>query len=145
MPVHSCFPLASGRLVSSFVVALAAVGFGASWVSNLLFLDGPMGFPSYIRGVEGLLLIVLSLAYFGKLLREKNVSDPTRDFGFWLSTALLIFFSGNLLRYFFSDVLMTHSERAWQVLLALHSVLTILLYLLYTLAIIWAVKTPKSS
>ena len=124
---------------------ITAGSFAFLWLLNVLFGEGITGYPAYIHALEALLVIVLVVLWFAKILREKIVQKPLRTFGFWLCTGLLIYFSGNLLLFVFSTFVVEQSARVFDVIWGVHGILVILLYLIYTFAILWARKTPKSS
>lgn len=132
----------TGKLRPWLVTALT---FTLVWLLNVLFVEGFWGYPAYIHALEAVVLIVLVVLWFAKILREKVVKKPARTFGFWLCTGLLIYFSSNLLLFVFSTFVVQQSARVFDAIWGVHAILVILLYLIYTIAILWARKTLKSS
>ncbi|GAB5522899.1 MAG: hypothetical protein Roseis2KO_07710 [Roseivirga sp.] len=126
-------------------VYAAAVIFVIIWTINVLFFDGITGYPTYILAIKGITLIILAVSWFAKVLREKKILHPEKLFAFWLSTGVLIFFSGNMLLFIFSNFIFTSQRHVYLAIWGTHAILVILLYILYTIAFIWARKNPTSS
>lgn len=131
--------------ISSRIVHVAIVSFILLWAFNIFFGDGIMGYPTYILAIEGPMLIILAVGWFVKVQREKKVQHPERLFAFWLSTGVLIFFSGNMLLFTYSNFIFAQRQHVFIAIWDTHAILVILLYLIYTIAIIWARKNPTSS
>lgn len=126
----------------SIVISGSFVSF---WVINVIWIDGLTTYPTIIHGVEAILLLILAISFFMKLLREKKVARPARTFSFWLSTGVIMFFSSNFLLFVFSGLIANIQREAFMAIWNVHAILTILLYLLYTLAFLWIPKTTKLS
>ncbi len=85
------------------------------------FFDIPGNFDSYTASLEGLFLIGIS-AYTMVNLNTKGIYQPLRDPRFWICSAVLIYFSGNLILFSWSKVIMV-----WWI----HNVLNIISNLIF--------------
>ncbi len=131
--------------ISKKAIYASAAAFIVIWTINVLLYDGFKGYPTYILVVKGVILIILAVSWFVKVQREKKVQHPEKLFAFWLSTGVLLFFSGNMLLFIFSNFIFTQERHVFIALWGTHAILVILLYLIYTIAFIWARKNPTSS
>ncbi len=118
-------------------------GFVAFWLFNGIWGEGWLGYPAAVHALEALLVLSVAVSWFAKVLREKEVRNIQQTFAFWLCTGLLVFFSTNLLIFLFSTFIVAQSSIVFKTLWGLHAVLAILLYLIYSFALVCAVKTPK--
>lgn len=109
------------------------------------FLADPYSFPDRIRSVESIILIGCSLLFFSRSLRSLDVERIERTFMFWISVAVLVYFTGNLLLYIFSNVIAAASDAVYFTVWTIHTLFNILLYLLYTIALLCRDPTPPSS
>ena len=121
-----------------------SIAFILLWLFNIILGDGINGYPAYMLPVMAVLLIVLSICWFVKVQREKRVQHPEKLFAFWLSTGVLIYFSGNMLQFTFSNYIFVQRKYVFVAIWDVHAILVILLYLIYTIALIWARKNPTS-
>lgn len=157
MPFFHAYILVEGMIlikVFSFILppflkkgwhSLFIGSFTLAWLYNVVWGDGILGYPTTILGVKGIILILLSITWFIKVQKEKKVQHPVRLFSFWLSTGVLIFFSGNMLLFIFSNYVYQQDQHVFVPIWGVHAILTILLNITYTMAIIWAHKNPTSS
>lgn len=137
------------KLLRPFIISRMAytllISFIVLWIFNISFGDGISGYPTYILPVKAALLIILSISWFIKVQKERKVQHPERLFAFWLSTGVLIYFSGNMLQFTFSNYIFEQRKYVFVAIWDVHAILVILLYLIYTIALIWARKNPTSS
>lgn len=124
---------------------LLAVGFTLIWLVNVVFLEGWWAFPDYIHVLEILVLLVIILLWFRKMLMEKVIKKPERTFEFWICAGLLIYFSGNLILFIFPKFILDEGKQTFQAIWKFNSVLNILLYTIYTVALLWVKKTKTLS
>jgi hypothetical protein len=122
-----------------------AVGYILVWLTNVFFLEGWWGFPDYIRVLEAAILLGIISIWFRKMLREKIIKTPERTFEFWICAGLLVFFSGNLLIFIFPKLILDAGKDVFYAIFTLNAVLIILLYIIYTIALLWVKKTRKLS
>lgn len=122
-------------------------------IINTFFFQSIWVWNSNIRTLEGIILIFLSLRYFFILLKQLIVAKPEKTFMFWFSIAILVYFSGNLLLFIYSNQITTlgieskESEALADQIIVINYILNILLYILYTVAFLCKEQKPfpKSS
>lgn len=88
--------------------------------------DGPLGMNSLPRSVEATILIVCSVSYFLKLIRDMQVDNLMKLPMFWINTGVLLYFSGNLFLFTFSDFLLGPALKHFYEFWAMHSCLNII-------------------
>ncbi len=122
---------------------LLAVGYTLVWLFNVLFLEGWWAFPDYIHVLEVVIMLVIISIWFRKMLKEKVIRNPERTFEFWICAGLVIFFMGNLMLFIFPKFIINKGVfiAVWR----LNSALIILLYIIYTVALLWVKKAKTLS
>jgi len=98
-----------------------------------------------VRALEGMLLMVFSVHWFLKILKEKQVRYPAQTFAFWMCTGILIYYAGNLVLFLFSSFVMQQKAVLFKAIWEVHAILVIFLYLTYTVGFLCVNRTPKSS
>jgi hypothetical protein len=89
---------------------------------------------------ESIVFILYASFFFYFLLKNPTYMNVLATPVFWLNTAVLIYFSGNLFLFIFSNYLEDHSPRIYFELWGgIHSVLNILFYSLISIAF-WKTK-----
>jgi len=120
-----------------------ATGFILIWIFNIFKGEGWWGFPDYIHALEALVILGMVFVWFSKMLREKKILNPERTFEFWMCAGLLIYFTGNFLLFLFPKFLIDAGPEIFATIWKVTSILIILLYVLYTVALLWVKKTIK--
>jgi hypothetical protein len=110
-------------------LAFTVLGIANAWVG-----DGFYSFPSKIIGLYSLMGILLSSGYFLYLLRSLKDYYIERQPMFWVSSGLLVYFSGNFLLWIGLNFI-TYDRGFFDSIYRINSVVTILLYLFFTIAI----------
>lgn len=72
-------------------------------ILNAIFLQKIDTFNTYARGFESLIMIALSLMAFNKIIVELDTRYPTSQPVFWVNSAVLFYFSGNLVVFVMSN------------------------------------------
>lgn len=108
------------------------MGFTILIIINATLGSGFYVFPSMIIGLYSLLGIMLSLGYFFYLLRFPKENYIERVPMFWVSSGLLIYFSGNLLVWFGFNF---YDRELYKSIYRVNYMLTVLLYSFFTIAI----------
>ena len=119
------------------------IGFALLWVLNAFILSSLWIYPDYIHALEALIILTLVVLWFRKMLREKSIRNPVKNFQFWLCTGLLIYFSGNFLLFVFSNFVIELETRVYEAIWVVHAILVILLYLIYANALLCIPRTKK--
>ncbi len=102
---------------------------------NALKGDGFYVFPSKIVGFYSIMGILLSIGYFLYLLRSLNDYYIERNPMFWVSSGLLIYFAGNFLLWVGLNFI-TYDRQFFNSIYRINSMVTTLLYLFFTIAIL---------
>ncbi|MVN78096.1 hypothetical protein GO988_17335 [Hymenobacter sp. HMF4947] len=85
--------------------------------------------------VQSVLILGLVGLYFRKLLQELTITRLEREPMFWVSTGLMIYFMGYLQIALFSNYLLRYSDQLNMNIWGLHSLLFMLLYCCYSIAL----------
>ena len=122
---------------------ILGVGYTTVWLVNVFFLEGWWAFPDYIHVLEVVIMLVIISLWFRKMLKEKVIRNPERTFEFWICAGLVIFFMGNLMLFIFPKFIINKGVfiAVWR----LNSALIILLYIIYTVALLWVKKAKTLS
>lgn len=100
-------------------------------------LGGDMwNYPTYLRFSEGCIALFFAGYYFLKLFREAKIVYLTREPGFWIFGGLVLYFTSNSLLFLFSEFVLTLSTASFELIWTVHAVLSILLYISYTIAML---------
>lgn len=115
---------------------LAFVGLS---VLNSLYLQDTHTFNTYARSLEGILVILLCLAWCYRTLSELKIQRLEQDPVFWVNTGFLLYFSGSVLLFAFSNYILEINRALNLYIWAFHAFFSILLYLFITIAL-WKAK-----
>jgi hypothetical protein len=118
---------------------LTALGFAVLSALNTAFLQDSLTFNTYARCLEGLLVIVFCLIWCYKTLSEMKISRLERDPVFWVNTGFLLYFSGNILLFAFSNYILNINRALNHYIWAFHAIFNLLLYLFITVGL-WKAK-----
>jgi hypothetical protein len=91
--------------------------------------------------VEAIAIIALVLLSFHSIFKKQIYSNLLNAPVFWVNSAFLIFFSGNIYLYLFSKYLQEHALNAFFEIWVFHSILNIIFFILISIGL-W--KTKKS-
>ena len=138
--LFSVFYYGKSRLFSAKSYKSVMIMFVVIAIGNMVFYQGIWNDNSIIRSLEGIILMICAIYYFFDLLRGLNVLNPEKAFMFWFSTAVLMYFGGNILLHWYSnhlaEIAMESSEKLviWKQVWYINYVLNIFLYLFYGIA-----------
>lgn len=99
-------------------------------------VGGIYEFPTIMRTGESLILIFLSVRFFWVLMNDSEGRNLWALSGFWLSVGVLIYFSANLLLFAYGNFMVSQSNAVFNALWHLHAALNVLLYFVYTIAVL---------
>jgi len=122
-------PLIDEKLISGTIVFFMLFAL----ISAFIF-DGLLRFNTYARALESVLLIFFALAFFYKTLQELKIKKLEREPMFWISTGVLIYFSGNLIIFIVCNYFFTSDEFlfiAWSI----HAILNIVTNVFYAITL----------
>ena len=95
---------------------------------NSAFLQDTKTFNTYARSLEGILVILLCLAWCYRTLREMKIKRLEQDPVFWVNTGFLLYFSGNVLLFAFSNYIININQALNLYIWAFHALFSILVY-----------------
>ena len=81
----------SPKIITAVIIIFTLLAF-----INGFFIQGIFNFNTYASGLEGIIIIILSLLCFYKMLIELDTRDPTKQPVFWINSGFLFYFAGNL-------------------------------------------------
>lgn len=115
-------------------------------VIDSLFIEGIFTFNTIGLTVEAVIIVILALSTFNLLMQEKSKFQNKQLLKSisWINSGFFIYFSSNLLLYYFGDYLVssTISISSFRIIWMLHSLFSITMYIFFFIAL-W--KTPKKS
>lgn len=82
------------------IVICMFVGFA---IINAFFIQKLNNFNTYASGLEGILVIGLSILCFYKMLIELDTRNPTKQPTFWINSGFLFYFAGNIFIFILSN------------------------------------------
>lgn len=110
----------------------AAAGFGLLSGLNSAFFQPIDTFNTYARSLEGILIIALCLFWCYRTLVEMKIQRLEKDPAFWAMTGFLLYFSGNVLLFAFSNYILYINKSMNLYIWAFHALFSILLHLFIT-------------
>lgn len=123
-----------GAFFSKKLLPIIIIGFVIFAIINAFFIQGITNFNTYARGLEGLLVIGISLLCFNKMLIELDTRDPTKQPIFWINSGFLFYFAGNLFIFILSNFIKEDNyllSLAW----GMHALLMIILHLFISIGL----------
>jgi hypothetical protein len=108
-------------------IALFMVKFIGNWEALWIY-------STYLRALEGIIVIVFAGAYFVHEYRKQEVMFLQKTAGFWISGGLILYFSCNLLLFGFSELVFEQDAPIFKSIWVIHAIVMILLYLSFTIA-----------
>lgn len=131
------------RWFSNLVFAFmpAYIGFE---IINLLYLEGPLVYPTYLAQLSTVCMVLYSTLSFYLMLQEKEIIPLARKAVFWFSVSNLIYFTGTLMFWsLYNYALLWEGYKA--VFLHFRIVLTVTVYTHYILYIIAILAARKNN
>ena len=116
-----------------------AIVFAVLSTLNSMFLQNTETFNTYARSLEGILVIILCLLWCYRTLMEMKIQHLEQDPVFWVNTGFLLYFSGNVLLFAFSNYILNINHALNLYIWAFHALFSILLYTLITIGL-WKAK-----
>ena len=91
-------------------------------------------FNTYARPIGNILFIFFAISYYYKLLKDLKVRYLERNPMFWINTGILIYFSGSLFLFIFSNYILKNVQLNilfW----AIHAGLNIFIHIFYAIGL----------
>lgn len=101
-------------------------------------------YSTYERAIEGGIVLFMAGAYFIHIYRRQEIMYLHRTSGFWIGFGFILYFASNLLLFTFSELVFSQGSEVFQSIWAIHAILTILLYISFTIALLCK-KTEMTS
>ena len=121
--------------IKKAVFLWSAVGFAVLSALNSQFLQHPETFNTYARSLEGLLVILLCLIWCYRTLLEMKIRRLEQDPVFWVNTGFLLYFSGTVLLFAFSNYIVGINRALNLYIWAFHALFSLLLYFFITIGL----------
>lgn len=103
-------------------------------IADAVLINGLWLVPQTARSTEAFLVIGFGILYFIYLLRDQDDRPLLQRFHFWFTVGNLSFFSTNFLVYIYSNFLFQRFPDVARIVYLGHSVIVIMLYVLYTIS-----------
>lgn len=123
------------NFLKKWVFAAGAIGFGLLSVLNTAFLQDAQTFNTYARSLEGVLVILICLLWCYRTLVEMKIKQLEQAPEFWVNTGLLLYYSGNVLLFAFSNYIMGINRALNLYIWAFHALFSLLLYFFITVGL----------
>lgn len=104
-------------------------------------VNGTNNFDNYATTFEAFFFSILSFWSFYYMLKHLSFKDPLRQPFFWINTAVLLYFGGNLILFIFNNQLLHSNNSDHLILWSIHSCLNILYNCLIAVAF-WKTRRP---
>ena len=117
------------------------IGLGFALLSGLnsKFLQDTHTFNTYARSLEGILVIIFCLIWCYRTLTEMKIKRLEQNPVFWVNTGFLLYFSGTVLLFAFSNHILAINRALNMYIWAFHALFSILLYFFITMGL-WRAK-----
>jgi hypothetical protein len=122
-------------LIKPLYIKSLMIAFLIFAVVNSLFFQSLKQFNSNVTFIEGLLLIVLSIVYFYKLLRDLDHKKLERVPMFWINMSVLTYFSGALILFHVANDLIPLPLKERGAIWGTHALFNVVHYCLYGIAL----------
>ncbi len=113
----------------------AGLGFTVLSVLNSTFLQDTETFNTYARSLEGILVILFCLSWCYRTLDEMKIQRLEQNPVFWVNTGFLLYFSGTVLLFAFSNYIMDFNRALNLYIWAFHALFSLLLYIFITVGL----------
>lgn len=123
------------KLIPNAVFTIILIAFVFFSLLNAFFIQGWQANNSYQRTIESVLVVGFALLYFYNTTRELKVKQIERESMFWLSVGVLLYFSGALFIFIFSNYLLHYSRSLALTFWVAHAFFLILFYISAAIAL----------
>lgn len=118
------------------IIRFLIVVFPLICIINLIFFQSIFRFNTYTRPLEVLMIMAYSLAYFAQINEADNEKSWSSNPLNWINTGVLLYFSGALFVYSFSNLTTAYTSPKYYLLNLLiwniHAALLLAMYLLFS-------------
>lgn len=110
---------------------------------NIFLIQGKHNFHTYTYILGSMICIILSITYFYFLFKYSKVSNLSKDPVFWISAALLLYYSCTLPVYGIINFLSNLSVPFYKGFIFIIEFMNIALYLLFTIGFLCRISIKK--
>ncbi|MCA6363096.1 MAG: hypothetical protein IM638_08650 [Bacteroidetes bacterium] len=111
-------------------------------IINSLFIQSIWMFNGYARAAESLIIVLFVIGYFYRLLFNEEAKTPLYSIPmFWISTALMFYFSACFFVFLMSGDVLIMSSKVFTISWAFHDLILIIHYIFLTAAL-WPTRQP---
>ena len=129
---------------SKILAAIFSLCIAISLLDFLVF-HGPMVFNSYAAYANGISMIVLSLRFQQRLMKDIRVEKIQNLPLLWLSFGILAYYGGTVFLFLFNNYLIRYFPHSYSSIWVMHNVLNILKNV-FLFVCVWKIfKSPKSA
>lgn len=122
------------KLYNRYLIPVLIVAFSIFSIINSLFIQSIYTFNTYARPIGNLLFIIFAISYYYKLLKELKIRYLERNPMFWINTGILIYFSGSLFLFIFSNYLLKQTQLN-NLFWSIHAGLNVFINVLYAIGL----------
>jgi ABC-type transport system involved in cytochrome c biogenesis permease subunit len=114
-------------LFKKIALGLCGIAF-VTIISNLIFIEGIKGYPAISNTVLGVLLIILSLAYFYQLLTRQEFTYIEKQGLFWVNAGVLLYFSITVFLFMVFNKLSIASQNDYLMIQSITNIISNILF-----------------
>ena len=122
------------KLYNRNIIPILILAFSIFSVINSLFIQSIQTFNTHSRPIGNFIFIIFSISYFYKLLKELKIRYLELNPMFWINTGILIYFSGSLFLFIFSNYLLKNSTQN-NLFWTIHAGLNIFINIFYAIGL----------
>lgn len=117
------------------LIPIITISFILFYLLNMVWdLDKMWVYSTYERAIEAVIILLFAGSFFIYVYREEKIMYLQKTSGFWISGGLILYFASNLLLFVFSELVYMQELELFESIWEMHAVLTILLYIFYSIA-----------
>lgn len=121
---------------SRWFIPVFTFGFSLVFIGQfVLDPDSLWVYSTHMRSIEGIILIFYAGLYFVHVYKKQEIMHLHKTSGFWIGGGVILYFTSNLLLFIFSEMIFVQELDVFQSIWAIHGILTILLYISFTIAL----------
>lgn len=112
-------------------------------VVNVVFVQGLLVYPNFVRATESLLLMIFAIIFYYKLMVEANIKKLSGEPVVWFNTALIIYFSTNFFFNILFNSILEMSRAFLYSISKLYLLNNVFLYILIAIGFWKSKKNPE--
>jgi hypothetical protein len=118
------------------LIPIITISFIALYLLSLIVNPGKLWrYSTYERAIEAGIVLVFVGSYFINIYKRQEIMHLHKASGFWIGFGLVLYFACNLTVFAFSELVFAQESSVFQSIWAIHAILTLLLYISFTIAL----------